>query len=61
VSRPLTTRAASLPAVRNVATNNYIAHDPRAAGEQFIDDLYEAPVPSSPTTSASAGARRRSS
>ncbi len=37
---PTTTASASLPVLKNVATNRYIARDPRAPGEQYIDDIF---------------------
>jgi hypothetical protein len=36
---PPTTASAAAPAVKSVSTSGYIARDPRAPGEDFIDDL----------------------
>ncbi len=36
---PATTASAAAPAVRSLSTGGYIARDPRAPGEEFIDDL----------------------
>ncbi len=35
-----TTASAATPAVKSVSTSGYIAREPRAPGEQFIDDLF---------------------
>lgn len=37
---PTTTASASLPAIRSVSTNRYIARGPRAPGEHFVDDRF---------------------
>lgn len=36
---PATTASAAAPAVKSLSTSGYIARDPRASGEDFIDDL----------------------